>query len=199
MIFSPKIETLINNLKHLPGVGNKSAQRIAYHILQKIQLEAKSLSKAIDDAIEHVGHCNSCNILTEDDICAICISPRRNAQLVCVVESPSDVVAIEHSGSYNGVYFVLQGHLSPIDGIGPEEIGIPKLLETISSKNIQEIILATSATVEGEATAHYIYSIAKKLGVTISRIAHGVPIGGELEYIDSMTISRALLNRGTID
>tara|TARA_R110001592_G_scaffold363359_1_gene685142 strand:- start:2547 stop:3062 length:516 start_codon:yes stop_codon:yes gene_type:complete len=171
---------------------------MALHLLEKNRDGAVRLSDAVADAAEHVGRCQLCRTLTETDICEVCNNPRRDSQQLCVVETPADLLAIEHSGTYKGRYFVLLGHLSPIDGIGPEAIGIEQLMSRLSEENINELILATNLTVEGEATAHYISERAKMLGVTVSRIAHGVPMGGELEYVDGGTLSHAFSSRKTI-
>lgn len=197
-MFGPIIDELIDSLRCLPGVGPKSAQRMALHLLEKNRDGAVRLSDAVADAAEHVGRCQLCRTLTETDICEVCNNPRRDSQQLCVVETPADLLAIEHSGTYKGRYFVLLGHLSPIDGIGPEAIGIEQLMSRLSEENINELILATNLTVEGEATAHYISERAKMLGVTVSRIAHGVPMGGELEYVDGGTLSHAFSSRKTI-
>ncbi|MDX2465161.1 MAG: recombination mediator RecR [Porticoccus sp.] len=197
-MFGPIINELIDSLRCLPGVGPKSAQRMALYLLEKNRDGAVRLSDAVADAAEHVGRCQLCRTLTETDVCEVCNNPRRDAQQLCVVETPADLLAIEHSGTYKGRYFVLLGHLSPIDGIGPEAIGIEQLMSRLSEENINELILATNLTVEGEATAHYISERAKMLGVTVSRIAHGVPMGGELEYVDGGTLSHAFSSRKTI-
>ena len=197
-MFGPIINELIDSLRCLPGVGPKSAQRMALHLLERNRDGAVRLADAVADAAEHVGRCQLCRTLTETDICEVCNNPRRDSQQLCVVETPADLLAIEHSGTYKGRYFVLLGHLSPIDGIGPEAIGIEQLMSRLSEENIDELILATNLTVEGEATAHYISERAKMLGVTVSRIAHGVPMGGELEYVDGGTLSHAFSSRKTI-
>ena len=194
-MFSPLIDELIDSLRCLPGVGPKSAQRMALQLLERDRGAALRLSSAIAEAAEHIGRCQQCRTLTESTLCNICREPRREEQLLCVVETPADVFAIEQSGSYRGRYFVLLGHLSPLDGIGPEAIGIDQLMERISNEDIQELILATNLTVEGEATAHYISERAKQKGVSVSRIAHGVPLGGELEYVDGGTLSHAFSSR----
>lgn len=195
MIFSPLIDELINALKCLPGVGQKTAQRMAMHLLERNREGGFTLSQSLFQALEKVGNCQQCRTLTEDPVCNICNNPRRNNDLLCVIETPADLLAIEQAGGFNGKYFVLMGHLSPIDGIGPEEIGINQLLEHIQENNIQEVILATNTTVEGEATAWYIMEKATAQGVSVSRIAHGVPLGGELEYVDGSTLSQALSAR----
>jgi len=195
MAHSPLIKQLIDSFRCLPGVGNKSAQRMAYHLLERDRNGARKMSHAITQAMDQVGHCNSCRILTEYERCDICQSEKRDRQVLCVVETPSDVYAIEQSGSYRGTYFVLMGHLSPLDGIGPQQLHLDVLKSRIESEAIKELILATNATVEGEATAHYIVEMLKPYAVTITRIAHGVPIGGELEYIDGSTLGHAFNGR----
>lgn len=199
MLYSPKIDKLITAFKCLPGVGNKTAQRMAFYLLEKKIKEAKYLSDSINDAIENIKTCKLCNTLTEEEICHICNHPKRESNILCIVESPSDVIAIEQSGCYRGLYFVLMGHLSPIDGIGPDDIGIPNLINRLATKQIAEVILATNSTVEGEATAFYISEILKKYNIKASRIAHGIPMGGELEYIDSNTITQAINKREIIN
>ncbi len=195
MSHSPLIKQLIDSLRCLPGVGAKSAQRMAYHLLERDRRGARKLSHALSQATEQVGHCQSCRILTEYDLCDICQSSKRDRQTLCVVETPSDVYAIEQSGSYQGTYFVLMGHLSPLDGIGPQELHLDTLKQRVISEDILEVILATNATVEGEATAHYLVEMLKPYTRKISRIAHGVPLGGELEYIDGSTLGHALNGR----
>lgn len=189
------IDELIGALRCLPGVGPKSAQRMALYLLERNRPGALRLSAAIALAAEKIGRCQLCRNLTDAMQCTICSDTRRNAQQLCVVETPADLFAIEQSGSYRGRYFVLFGHLSPIDGIGPAAIGIDQLLQRLVDESIEELILATNLTVEGEATAHYIGERARALGVTPSRIAHGVPLGGELEYVDGGTLAHALRSR----
>ena len=196
MKFSPLVQELIDSLKCLPGVGAKTAQRMAFHILERNRNGGQKLAHALVSATEKVGHCQQCRNFTEQDLCAICQSTKRQLLgTLCIVEGPGDVIAIEQTGDFNGVYFVLMGHLSPIDGIGPEELGLDALAEQLASGNFNEIILATNPTVEGEATAYYIAELAKKYQISISRIAHGVPVGGELEYVDGNTLSHALSGR----
>ncbi len=194
-MFSERFEQLVQALRILPSVGPKSAQRMALHLLMKNRVGANALAYALHEAAEHIRECRICHSLTEHDICEICASPLRDSRLLCVVESPADVMAIEQSGSFKGKYHVLGGHLSPLDGIGPEEIGIPHLLQRLSEDDIEEVILATNATVEGQATAHYVAEASRHLQVNITRIAQGVPQGGELEYVDSHTLSQAVHNR----
>jgi recombination protein RecR len=197
--FSPLIDQLIGAFRVLPGVGPKSAQRMAFHLLERNRDGGARLARVLEQAIEHVGHCRQCHTLTELELCGICDDPRRDGQLLCVVESPADVVALEQAGSYQGRYFVLMGHLSPIDGIGPAEIGVDRLLEQVHEGGVAEVILATNPTVEGEATAFYITEQLKALGVVVSRIAHGVPLGGELEFVDSGTLAHALSGRRRVE
>lgn len=197
--FSPLIDQLVEALRVLPGVGPKSAQRMAFQILERNRDGGRRLALALEQAVAAVGHCGQCHTLTELDVCGICADPRRDRQMICVVESPADVMALEQAGSYRGLYFVLMGHLSPIDGIGPAEIGIDRLLERVAEHTVGEVILATNPTVEGEATAFYITEQLRARGVAVSRIAHGVPLGGELEYVDSGTLAHALNGRRRIE
>lgn len=198
MNFSPLIQNLITALRFLPGVGPKSAQRMVFHLLERDREGGQELARALIDAIQKVGHCEVCRILSEDPICRLCNNKMRDQSLLCVVETPADVMAIEQTGGFQGLYFVLMGHLSPLDGIGPEDIGIDLFRARLSEGMIREIILATNPTVEGEATAHYLAQIVKKQGIHVTRIAHGVPLGGELEYIDGGTLMRALSARLTV-
>tara|TARA_R110000868_G_scaffold90320_6_gene250862 strand:- start:1057 stop:1629 length:573 start_codon:yes stop_codon:yes gene_type:complete len=186
---------MIDALRGLPGVGPKTAQRMALHLLERDRSAAAHLSKALDQALAGVGYCRRCRTLSETELCEICTDPRRDASLLCILQSPADVWAVEQAGGFNGRYFVLKGHLSPIDGMGPDEIGIPALLDCLEGSEIAEVILATNPTVEGEATAHYIASMLRPRGIKVSRIAHGVPLGGELEYIDGGTLAHALAGR----
>ncbi len=199
MKFSPLIDQLVQALRCLPGVGPKSAQRMAFHLLERNREGGLQLAQILQTALTQVDHCRQCHTLTELDVCGICADQRRDHATLCVVESPADVLALEQAGSYRGVYFVLMGHLSPIDGIGPEEIGIDRLLDRVREHQIKEVILATNPTVEGEATAYYITEQVKALGVLVSRIAHGVPLGGELEYVDSGTLAHALSGRRAVE
>ena len=197
-MYGKTIDQLIDALRILPGVGVKSAQRMALQLLEKNREGAFKLAEAVNEAATKVGKCQQCRTLTEHDLCNICSNPSRSDTQLCVVESPADLFAIEQAGGYRGKYFVLLGHLSPIDGIGPEQLGIDKLIERLQSKQVNELILATNLTVEGEATAHFIADKAKSLGVEVSRIAYGVPMGGELEYVDVGTLNLALQSRKTI-
>jgi recombination protein RecR len=195
MSSSPLLNQLIEALRCLPGVGPKSAQRMAYYLLERDRNGAENLSAALHKAVKEVGHCDSCRSLSELTICDICSSSNRDRSLLCIVESPSDVEVIEQSADYKGLYFVLMGHLSPLDGIGPEEIGLELLAKRLDQGEIKEVVLATNFTVEGEATAHYISEMVNSRKITASRIAHGVPVGGELEYVNSSTLSRAFSSR----
>ena len=197
MSFSPLIRQLIDALRILPGVGQKTAQRMALHLLERDRSGGLRLAQTLTQALERVGHCRQCGTLSEDELCPQCADPRRDDALLCVVQGPMDVFAIEQTG-YRGRYFVLKGHLSPLDGLGPEAIGIPDLLMRIEQGAFEEVIIATNPTVEGEATAHYIAQMLAPRGVTVSRIAHGVPLGGELELVDGGTLSHALAGRKPI-
>lgn len=199
MKFSPSLQNLIEALRCLPGVGPKSAQRMTLHLLERDREGAMALAHALREAMEKVDHCNRCRNFTELEICEICSDPKRDASTICVVETPADVLAIEQSGSYRGIYFVLMGHLSPIDGIGPAEIGLDRFHQRVLDEGIQEVILATNPTVEGEATAYYLTDMLQPEGVSVSRIAHGVPLGGELEYVDGSTLAHALSGRRPVE
>ncbi|MFT6309931.1 MAG: recombination protein RecR [Porticoccus sp.] len=196
---SPLIDELVEALRILPSVGPKSAQRMAMHLLERNRDGGQRLADSLAEAMSKVGRCNSCRTFTEEIKCKICASAKRDENVLCVIETPSDILAIEQSGGYRGKYFVLMGHLSPIDGIGPGEIGVDQLLERVSEYEVNEVILATGTTVEGEATAYYISQQLKPLGVTVSRIAHGVPLGGDLEYVDGGTLAHALSGRKVVD
>lgn len=192
------IDQLIDSLRVLPGVGAKSAQRMALHLLERDRIGASRLAEMIVESVDKVGRCAECRTLTEHELCAICSNSSRLPEQICVVESPADLYAIEQAGSFRGKYFVLLGHLSPIDGVGPEQLGIDQLVERLKAGEVNELILATNLTVEGEATAHFIADKAKALGVSVSRIAYGVPMGGELEYVDGGTLNMALQSRKTL-
>jgi recombination protein RecR len=195
MKHSPNLTRLIDALRALPGVGPKTAQRMAFHLLQEGRPGARALADALGVALQSVHRCRRCRMLTEEELCVICSTPQRDASLLCVVESPADVVAVEQSGSFRGHYFVLMGHLSPLDGIGPEQLGVRELEGLLGEGQVREMILATNPTVEGEATAHFLSEIATRRGIRASRIAHGVPMGGELEYVDGGTLAHALAGR----
>jgi len=197
--YSPLLLRLIETLRCMPGVGRKSAQRIAFHLLERDRSGAGELSKALADAVEGIGHCSRCRMLTEHEICSICAASGRDDSLLCVVESPADVMAVEDATGYRGIYFVLMGHLSPLDGIGPDELGMSVLEERLAEGQVKELIIATNPTVEGDATAHFLADIAGKHKVQASRIAHGVPLGGELEYVDGGTLSHAFFGRRVVD
>ena len=189
------LEELIQSLRCLPGVGPKSAQRMAYHLLQRDQKGADRLARALSDSLDRIRHCERCNTFTEAEICALCASPRRDATVLCVVESPGDLLVMEQSQSYSGLYFVLMGRLSPLDGIGPTEIHLDRLSRRATDGIVKEVILATNFTVEGEATAHYIAEMLGGKGLRVTRIARGLPVGGELEHVDSGTLAQAVLER----
>ena len=183
----------------MPGVGRKSAQRIAFHLLERDRTGAEQLSQALSEAASDIGHCERCRMFSENDLCNICSASGRDASLVCVVESPADVMAVEDATGFRGQYFVLMGHLSPLDGIGPKELGLEILEERLRAETVQELIIATNPTVEGDATAHCLADLAKRHNVLVSRIAHGVPLGGELEYVDGGTLSHAFFGRRVVD
>jgi len=189
------LDRLIEALRVLPGVGPRSAQRMAYHLLQHDRGGAEALAGALAAALRAVRHCSRCNNFTEDEVCALCRSPRRDPALLCVVETPADLAMVEQTLSYAGMYFVLMGRLSPLDGVGPRDIGLDRLLARATDGSVQEVILATNFTNEGEATAHYIAEMLRARNVRATRIARGVPLGGELEYVDVGTISQALIDR----
>ena len=189
------LEEMIEALRCLPGVGPKSAQRMAYHLLQRDQQGALRLSHALRHAIEVLRHCGRCNAFSESEVCERCDSPRRDASLLCVVEMPADLNMMEQTHAFNGMYYVLMGHLSPLDGIGPDQLGAREFEALLAAGGVREVILATNSTVEGEATAHLFSELVRQRGIAASRIAHGVPVGGELEYIDSGTLAHALAGR----
>ncbi len=192
------LQDLMQALRCLPGVGQKSAQRMAFHLLERDRQGAFKLAQSLAEAVDKIGHCNVCQTLSSSEVCGLCSDERRDQQLLCVVETPADVMAVDTATSFKGVYFVLNGRLSPLDGLGPAEIGLDKLVDRLALGKIKEIILATNPTVEGETTAHYISEMAKKHQVKATRIAHGVPFGGELEYIDSGTLSHAFSGRSEV-
>lgn len=189
------LEALIQALRCLPGVGPKSAQRMAYHLLQRDQDGARRLADSMKNAIERVRHCNMCNTFTEAEICEICVSAKRDKSLLCVVETPGDLLMMEQTQTYRGLYFVLMGRLSPLDGIGPKDINLNSLIKRASDAIVKEVILATNFTVEGEATAHYISELLGEQGLKVSRIARGLPVGGELEHVDAGTLAQAFIER----
>ncbi len=199
MKLSAGLSQLIDALRCLPGIGPKSAQRIAFHLLERDRDGGAQLGAALNYAMSHIGHCQSCRTFSEEPVCELCQNPKRvDSGLLCVVESPADILAVEQTGQYLGRYFVLMGHLSPLDGIGPNEIGLDILANTLSAGGIDEVILATNPTVEGETTAHFIAELCQQHGVNASRIAHGVPVGGELDLVDGMTLSHAFNGRKTV-
>lgn len=189
------LDELINALRCLPGVGPRSAQRMAYHLLQRDQEGARCLADSLDYALQHVRHCEKCNNFTEEVVCELCSSQRRDSALLCVVEMPADLLMMEQAHCYKGMYFVLMGRLSPLDGIGPREINLDRLLKRTRDNMVKEVILATNFTVEGEATAHYIGEMLQNESLKITRIARGLPVGGELEHVDSGTLAQAVLER----
>ncbi len=195
MADSSSLESLIQALKRLPGVGVKSAQRMAFHLLQHDRGGAQALARALQSATENVRHCERCHTFTEAQVCRTCLDPRRDQTQICVVETPADQAALERTAAYNGLYFVLMGRLSPLDGIGPHEIGLKQLFDRCSDGIVREVILATNFTAEGEATAHAIAEALTKRGLKTTRLARGVPIGSELEYVDLGTIAHALVDR----
>lgn len=189
------LESLIEALRCLPGVGPKSAQRMAYHLLQRDRAGAQRLGEAVLHALQAVRHCQRCNTFTEAEVCERCLSPRRDRSLLCVVETPVDMNMMEQTLSFQGLYYVLMGRISPLDGVGPRELGLERLMSRVLDGEVREVILATNYTNEGEATAHYITAMLKPKGITVTRIARGVPVGGELEYVDSGTLAQALRER----
>lgn len=190
---------LIDGLRCMPGVGQKSAQRIAFHLLERDREGAGNLSTALAEAVAGIGHCERCRMFTEHELCSICSAGGRDTTTLCVVESPADVMALEDATGYRGLYFVLMGHLSPLDGVGPDELGLGRLDEWLAAGEVEELIIATNPTVEGDATAHYLADLATRRSVKASRIAHGVPLGGELEYVDGGTLSHAFYGRRAVD
>ncbi len=196
--YSPLLKQLIDAFCCLPGVGPRTAQRMALHLLERKRDAGRELAHVLSDAMDAIGRCSRCRTLTEQPTCDICCSKRRDEGLLCVVENPGDIIAIEQSAEYQGYYFVLLGHLSPLDGIGPADIGVDELMQRVHNDKVSEVILATGTTVEGEATAYYISEQLEKTGISVTRIAHGVPLGGELEYVDGGTIARALSGRSQL-
>ena len=194
----PALEQLIDSLRCLPGVGPKSAQRMAHYLLQRDRKGASGLATALDQALQVVDHCKLCNTFSEQAICPLCASEQRDSHLLCVVEMPTDLLMLENTRAYTGMYFVLMGRLSPLDGVGPKEIHLDKLLKRAQDGLVQEVILATNYTVEGDATAHYISELLKARGIKTSRIARGMPMGGEIEYVDSGTLAQAMMERRSI-
>jgi len=195
---TPLIGQLVEALRCLPGVGPKSAQRMAYHLLERDRDGARQLATLLNEAVERIGHCEQCRTLSESALCNVCASPKRDRSQLCVVESPIDVQAIMQATEYRGLFYVLMGHLSPLDGIGPNDIGLDQLARRLDEGEVVEVILATNPTVEGEATAHYIADMVKQRKIRVTRIAHGVPMGGELEFANSSTLSQALSGRSEL-
>jgi recombination protein RecR len=200
MKYSPLLDELITSFQKLPGVGPKSAQRLAFHILERQPKVGLKLSEALHAAVTRVGQCRQCRNFTEEALCSLCVNPERyRDRQICIVESPTDLVALETSGFYNGHYFILHGLLSPLDNMGPEEIGLHDLEQVLVDKRYDEVILATNPSIEGEITANFILNIAKRYEIKITRIAHGVPVGGELEYVDSTTLALSLQGRRSLN
>ncbi|WP_114416297.1 recombination mediator RecR [Marinospirillum perlucidum] len=195
MQFSPLIEEMIEALRCLPGVGPKSAQRMALHLLERDRSGGERLAEVLGRSMQEVGHCRSCRTLTEEELCAICASGKRKSSVLCVVETPADMLALEQTGAYDGQYFVLLGHLSPLEGIGPEDLGFDELLSKLDAEPVEEIILATNPTLEGETTAQYLAELLSSRAVKVTHLAQGIPLGGELEYLDGGTLSRAFAGR----
>ena len=195
MALSPLVSRLVEALRCLPGVGPKSAQRMAFHLLERNRDAARDLARVIEEAVTEVGRCESCRTLSEHALCPVCASSRRDGRTLCVVETPADMAAIDASSGYQGMFFVLMGHLSPLDGIGPAELGLDQLERRLDGAGITEVILATSSTVEGEATAHYLAELVRERGIRATRIAQGVPMGGELEFVDGGTLAQAIMAR----
>ena len=195
MQFSPLIEELIHALRCLPGVGPKSAQRMALQLLERDRAGGQKLAQVLEQAMQEVGHCQACRTLTEETLCRICASGRRDSSVLCVVETPADMLALEQTGAYDGRYFVLLGHLSPMEGIGPDDLGFDELLKKLQQEPVEEVSLATNPTLEGETTAQYLAELLSDLPVKVTHLAQGVPLGGELEYLDGGTLSRAFSGR----
>jgi recombination protein RecR len=189
------LERLIQELSRLPGIGPKTAQRLAFHLLRADRQRAESLALAIGDVKARIGYCERCYNIAEGSLCAICMSTRRDASMLCVVESALDLLAVERTSEFNGLYFVLHGVISPIDGIGPDQLHMPQLFDRVRSEGVVEVIVATDADIEGEATAVYLQRALIPLGVTVTRPAHGLPVGGDLEYADELTLARAMAGR----
>jgi recombination protein RecR len=192
------LERLVQELSRLPGVGPKTAQRLAFHVLRADRQRAEALAQAVLDVKERIGYCARCYNIAEGELCALCASGRRDATLVCVVESALDLIAIERTAEYQGLYHVLHGVISPIDGIGPDQIHVPQLVERVREEGVREVIIATNADIEGEATAVYLHRVLAPLGVAVTRPAHGLPVGGDLEYADELTLARAMAGRRSL-
>jgi recombination protein RecR len=195
MQFSPLIEEMIEALRCLPGVGPKSAQRMALYLLERDRAGGRQLAEVLAKAMEQVGHCQSCRTLTEETLCRVCSSGKRNSSVLCIVETPADMLALEQTGAYDGRYFVLLGHLSPLEGIGPDDLGFDELQQKLKEEPVEEVILATNPTLEGETTAQYLVELLAPLDVKVTHLAQGIPLGGELEYLDGGTLSRAFAGR----
>lgn len=192
------IESLRQALRRLPGVGPKTAQRMAFHLLERDREGAQAIADALNETLKKVIRCKRCNTFSEKEVCDICASPRRDPEVVCVVETPADLESVEQSGVYKGMYFVLMGHLSPLDGIGPDDLALDRLTDLVNRETISEVIIATNLTAEGEATAEYVRQLLVENSIKLTRIARGVPVGGELEYLDHATLSQAFTDRRVI-
>ncbi|MBA2653364.1 MAG: recombination protein RecR [Tatlockia sp.] len=193
------LSRLVDALRCLPGIGPKSAQRMVFHLLQHQRQRGLHLASCLEEAMLSIKHCKRCNNYAEQDFCKLCQNPQRDLTLICVVENPADIVAIEQSSAFNGCYYVLMGKISPLDGLGPDDIGLPQLRELVIRENIKEVILALSPTIEGQTTVHFIYELLRDLSVHLSQLAHGIPSGGELEFLDGNTIGSALRNRALVN
>lgn len=193
--FVPPLEVLVEQFAKLPGIGRKSAQRLAFHVLNSSEADANKFAEAIINAKKLVKYCNVCQNITDSEVCSICNNPKRDSSVICVTESPKDVISIEKTNEYHGLYHVLHGAISPMDDIGPNDIKIAELLKRLESDEVKEVIMATNPTIEGEATAMYIARLIKPLGIKVTRIAHGIPVGGDLEYADEVTLTKAMEGR----
>ncbi|WED42517.1 recombination mediator RecR [Legionella cardiaca] len=193
------LSRLVDALRCLPGIGPKSAQRMVFHLLQHQRQRGLHLASCLEEAMQSIHHCRRCNNYTELELCKLCQNPARNAQVLCVVETPADVAAVEQSNAFSGSYYVLMGKISPLDGMGPDDIGLPRLRNLVIDEKIQEVILALSPTVEGQTTVHFIHDLLKDYPVRVSQLAHGIPSGGELEFLDGNTIGNALRNRAIVN
>ncbi|MBA2657820.1 MAG: recombination protein RecR [Tatlockia sp.] len=193
------LSRLVDALRCLPGIGPKSAQRMVFHLLQHQRQRGLRLASCLEEAMLSIKHCKRCNNYTDEEFCKLCQNPQRDLTILCVVENPADIAAIEQSSAFKGCYFVLMGKISPLDGLGPEDIGLPQLCELISRENIKEVILALSPTIEGQTTVHFIQELLRNHSVHLSQLAHGIPSGGELEFLDSNTIGNALRNRAAVN
>lgn len=193
------LNRLVDALRCLPGIGPKSAQRMVFHLLQHQRQRGLHLASCLEEAMRSIRHCQRCNNYTENEICTLCLNPERDLATICIVENPADVIAIEQSNAFDGCYYVLMGKISPLDGLGPEDIGLPQLRELVIRENIKEVIFALSPTIEGQTTVHFIHELLRDCSVHLSQLAHGIPSGGELEFLDGNTIGNALRNRAIVN